>query len=409
MLRKLRFKLSIYFAALVLILYEIGVFGALAVFKYNLDRSMDLLLADLLSEIRPSVQIVASAPSLQNWADTARHEHSPILATAQVFDNKGNLAQSFGPPGIANLVSGQSRSKDGKHVRSMFQPIIHNNKQHGYLQVQVSTVQVEKNMNEMLLATVFVLPFLALGVALAGFSFSGIALRPLERVLILWRRFIADAGHELKTPVSVIQAGMETLRHVHKEHGLSELELDLVLHASQRMKVLINDLLTLAKVEEPGQIYQLETFCLNLLLDSVLEELRNQAGEKKIELSVEAEPEIFIKARKELLHQLLSNLVSNAICYSNPAGKVKINLSRTNKQVIIQVQDNGIGISASDQAHIFERFYRVEASRSRDAGGAGLGLSIVKAVVEAHKGSISVSSKSGEGSCFTVLLPQADA
>lgn len=410
MVKRLRLKLAVYFALFVLILYELGVLGSVGIFQWGLSRSMDILLQDLLAETRPSVEITNEIPSLSNWAGAAQREHSPVLAIVQIYDPERRLIQHFGPPGIQKLGSGHFFSKDKSiSVRSLYQPIIHQGKSYGFLQIQVSTASDDKIFNDMLLATFLVVPFLALGVVVAGYQFAGIALRPVEETLDLFKRFVADAGHELKTPISVIEAATETLSAVQNKKKIEksdlEFELETISKANRRMKELTSDLLFLARVEDQAIVFRRREIEMSELIEEVLDQFRPLAKSKNLELAAQTDTQVKVVGEPESIHQLISNLISNAIRYSDQ-GKILVRLSESDTCAVIEVSDTGIGISDEDKDNIFHRFHRSEESRTREAGGAGLGLSIVKAVVEAHKGSISVDSELGQGSTFTVRLPK---
>lgn len=410
MVKRLRLKLAVYFALFVLILYELGVLGSVGIFQWGLSRSMDILLQDLLAETRPSVEIINEIPSLTSWARAAKREHSPVLAIVQIYDTNRKLIQNFGPLGVKRLASGHISSGDKTiSVRSLYQPIIHQGKTYGFLQIQVSTASDDKIFNDMLLATFLVMPFLALGVVVAGYQFAGIALKPVEETLSLFKRFVADAGHELKTPISVIEAATETLSVVEDNQPITksdlEFELQTISKANKRMKELTSDLLFLAKVEDQAIIFRRREIIMSELIEEVVDQFKPLARSKNLKIELDVDLPVIIEGEPESVHQAISNLLSNAVRYTDH-GKISVRLMETDVFAVVEVSDTGIGISDSDKDNIFHRFHRSEESRSREAGGAGLGLSIVKAVVEAHKGSVSVDSQLGQGSTFTVRFPK---
>ncbi len=410
MVKRLRLKLAVYFALFVLILYELGVLGSVGIFQWGLSRSMDILLQDLLAETRPSVEITNDIPSLASWARAAKREHSPVLAIVQIYDQNRKLIQNFGPAGVKRLASGHIFNKDKTiSVRSLYQPIIHQGKAYGFLQIQVSTASDDKIFNDMLLATFLVMPFLALGVVVAGYQFAGIALKPVEETLSLFKRFVADAGHELKTPISVIEAATETLSAVEGSDPIAkadlEFELNIISKANKRMKELTSDLLFLAKVEDQAIIFRRREIIMAELIEEVVDQFRPLARSKNLIIELDATSSVIIEGESESVHQAISNLLSNAVRYTDQ-GKISVRLSESEIHAIVEVSDTGIGVSEADKDNIFHRFHRSEESRSREAGGAGLGLSIVKAVLEAHKGSVSVESELGAGSTFIVRFPK---
>lgn len=226
----------------------------------------------------------------------------------------------------------------------------------------------------------------------------------LQKLENLRREFVANVSHELKTPITSIKGFAETLIEGAKNDEQSlEMFLNIILKESNRIESLVMDLLDLSHIEQQNEI---ETSYMNLseLAYITIDNLQTQATNKNIEIKSEIEKDVIIEAHENKVAQVITNLLSNAINYSLEDSKVIVRVYREGKKVNLEIQDFGIGISAKDQKHIFERFYRVDKARSRDSGGTGLGLSITKHIVEAHNGRISVSSKPGEGSTFKVTF-----
>ncbi|MEJ7173144.1 ATP-binding protein [Staphylococcus caprae] len=226
----------------------------------------------------------------------------------------------------------------------------------------------------------------------------------LQKLENLRREFVANVSHELKTPITSIKGFAETLIEGAKNDEQSlEMFLNIILKESNRIESLVMDLLDLSHIEQQNEI---ETSYMNLseLAYNTIDNLQTQATNKNIEIKSEIEKDVIIEAHENKVAQVITNLLSNAINYSLEDSKVIVRVYREGKKVNLEIQDFGIGISAKDQKHIFERFYRVDKARSRDSGGTGLGLSITKHIVEAHNGRINVSSKPGEGSTFKVTF-----
>ncbi len=218
--------------------------------------------------------------------------------------------------------------------------------------------------------------------------------------------FVANASHELRTPLSVIKGYIETL-----EDGLvAESEKKQVFHTLsdnvRRMGNLIDDLLHLSKLESPEFTLKPEKLLILEVVQAVLSALKPQAESKKQKLSVEIPDELPLLGDRQELEVALKNLLENAIHYTGAGGTISVRAARRNGAVGITVADTGIGIPSQDLARIFERFYRVDRSRSREEGGTGLGLSIVKHIAEAHGGRVEVQSEVGRGSKFTLIIPQ---
>ena len=236
-------------------------------------------------------------------------------------------------------------------------------------------------------------------------TFDGMLGR-LESAFESQKQFIQDASHELRTPIAIAQTNIEVLEMDNKatikdyERLMNIMKMNL-----ERMSTLSEKLLLLSESEQGKANWS--TVDLAPLLTELTTEFKTKAGETSINLepvSIETDALVFGDAFR--LKQALVNLVDNAIKYNRPGGKVKISVRANDSQVVVEIKDNGIGISQADQQRIFERFYRVDKSRSRAQGGSGLGLAIVKKIVEEHGGKVSVESTLGEGSTFRITLPQ---
>ncbi len=227
----------------------------------------------------------------------------------------------------------------------------------------------------------------------------------LEHAFHQQRRFVADASHELRTPVSVIRS----ITDVALAHPSTVQESVLVLQdinaESERLSMLITDLLALARADEGQVQIDKDAVDLDLLISDVLASMEVLATERGIALIPdELQPTVVVGDAARLI-QVIMSLVENALTYTNAGGRVTLSVKANETFGVLTVSDNGIGIAPSDQEHIFERFYRADPARSRIAGGSGLGLSIVDWVVRVHGGTVSVESQLGQGTTFTVLLP----
>jgi signal transduction histidine kinase len=180
---------------------------------------------------------------------------------------------------------------------------------------------------------------------------------------------------------------------------------------NSRLSQLVADLLLLSRTDGTAAPTPALPCCLNDLLSDLQEELAPLAQSAGVELGLDIPnvSQVYVLGNEEQLYRLIANLMNNGIQYTPSGGQVTVHLQQTHFSVIVQVKDTGIGIPAFAQAHIFDRFYRVDAARSRHAGGAGLGLSIALAIAQVHGGSIQVQSQLGQGSSFTVTLPRFTA
>jgi len=244
-------------------------------------------------------------------------------------------------------------------------------------------------------------------------------LERIERLFRTQQRFIADVSHELRTPLTVIRGNLDILRRVNstserssptKEGGnghhqpMLDESLAAIEQEADRMARLLNDLLLLAQADAGIQLHHelVEIDCV--LLDVYR---HGQALANGVQLQLTAEDRALVAGDPDRLKQLLLNLVDNAIKYTPAGGQVSLGLARRDGWVRIDIADTGIGIPADDLPHIFERFYRVEKARTRKYGGTGLGLSIARWIADVHGGYIDVESEVGQGTTFTVWLPEA--
>jgi two-component system phosphate regulon sensor histidine kinase PhoR len=224
------------------------------------------------------------------------------------------------------------------------------------------------------------------------------------------REFIGNISHELKTPIFNIQGYLLTLLDgAIDDEEINRRYLKRANKSVDRMINIIDDLETISALESDRMQVFAEKFDLNLLVKDVLELLEGPSRKKQVNLGVKKENEkpVMVMADRSKIEQVLINLIGNAIKYGNENGKVEVSFFDMDEHILTEISDNGVGIPSEDLPRIFERFYRVDKSRSRDAGGTGLGLSIVKHILEAHKQSINVRSSEVRGSTFSFTLKKA--
>lgn len=170
------------------------------------------------------------------------------------------------------------------------------------------------------------------------------------------------------------------------------------------MQQLIEDITMISKLEAHETEVEIQNVRVYPVIRRVVEDLNEEAKKNGVHIKMDCIPEM-IRMNENHLYEMMKNLIQNGIKYNKANGEVRVEVSRRNQWLKIQVKDTGIGISPEEQTRIFERFYRVDKGRARENGGTGLGLSIVKHIVDYHHGSIMVTSRLGEGSCFQILLP----
>jgi len=228
----------------------------------------------------------------------------------------------------------------------------------------------------------------------------------LKQMAKFRRQFLADVSHELKTPIFAAQGFVHTLLDGAIDD--KSIRMKFLKKAAKNLDgldALVQDLLTVSHMEAGDITMQFEPTNICDVVEEIFDQLEDRAAKKGIELNLKGEQEsTMVFADNQRIHQVFVNLISNAIKYSDENGEVTVILIPKNEKLEITVRDNGIGIPAEHLNRVFERFYRVDKSRSKAQGGTGLGLSIVKHIVEAHASEIKVVSNIGEGSSFSFEL-----
>lgn len=218
-------------------------------------------------------------------------------------------------------------------------------------------------------------------------------------------RFSADASHELRTPLTILQLELEGMVQTHALSASLEDQIGSALEETHRMSRIVESLLTISRLDAGEANLDRARLDLGDLTNSTAHEMNVLAQEKALSLRSSAVGTVYIEGDRTRLQQVVANLIDNAIKYTQEGGTVEVKVQREAGKAILEVSDNGVGIPTTAIPHVFERFYRVDKARSRASGGAGLGLSIVKAICTAHGGEISVRSEEGRGSRFRVELP----
>ena len=220
------------------------------------------------------------------------------------------------------------------------------------------------------------------------------------------QEFVSNVSHELKTPITSMKVLADSL--ISQENVPIELYKEFMTDIAEeieRENKIITDLLSLVKMDKTSANLNIENRNLNELIELILKRLRPIAKQRNIDVLYESAREVFAEIDEVKLTLAISNLVENAIKYNKEYGYVKVSLDADHQFATIMVEDNGIGIPQEAQEHIFERFYRVDKSHSREIGGTGLGLAIARNAILLHRGSIKIDSEEGQGTVFTVKIP----
>jgi two-component system phosphate regulon sensor histidine kinase PhoR len=308
-----------------------------------------------------------------------------VLSHAYPTDIGKHYLEVFRDPELNEII--QTTLKEKKGQRRGLSPLGRPGKT---FQVQSSLIQYPKNGGE--------------GVIVVFHDIT--ELKRLERIR---QDFVANVSHELRTPLTTIRGYVEALQDGNLEdRSQANQFLTIIERHTQRMEKIVSDLLLLSEIESPDRMLKKDPLPIAELISSVVDALRPMAESKQQTVQMEVASGLPpLRADSQKIHQVIINLLHNAICYTPEKGNIFIEAKAVEKGTEVSVSDNGIGIPPEDIPRIFERFYRVDKGRSRDLGGTGLGLSIVKHIVEAHGGRVSVESKPGHGSRFTFFLPQA--
>ncbi|MGD0552573.1 MAG: ATP-binding protein [Sedimentisphaerales bacterium] len=230
----------------------------------------------------------------------------------------------------------------------------------------------------------------------------------MQRLENIRRDFVANVSHELRTPITSIKGFVETLLDgAINEPEQAQRFLKIIAGHTDRLMAIIEDLLSLSRLEEDGQKRMIarEHLTVRPVLESAIELSGPKAGDKKIKIEIDCDDDLEALINPTLLEQAVLNLVDNAIKYSPADSTIQISARKDDKEATIAVKDSGCGIEESHLSRLFERFYVVDKARTRKLGGTGLGLAIVKHITNLHGGSVSVESSPGQGSTFTIHLP----
>ena len=231
----------------------------------------------------------------------------------------------------------------------------------------------------------------------------------LRRLENMRRDFVANVSHEIKTPLTAIKGFVETLQQgkVEKKQE-KERFLGIIQKHVDRLNAIIEDLLALSRIEQEHESKEIEFEPVKIadVLQAAIQLCRRKADEKNIRIDLDFGKDTTAIFDPTLIEQAVVNLLDNAVKFSDPGSTIHLKSYRHDDHMVISVQDHGIGIAQKHLPRLFERFYRIDKARSRDMGGTGLGLAIVKHIAQAHGGHVAVESKLGEGSRFSIYLPQ---
>ena len=330
------------------------------------------------------------------------------------FDPEGNLqwttfAKSHNIPLHVNPKGETVIPTDGLTLRQITERITANSQLLGYLRVSHPWFEVSKPSRQLIIDLALGSTVALAAVAFIGWLLSGLAIAPVLTSYQQLKQFTADASHELRNPIAVIQTNVQVAL-TDPDEQFQRSQLEVIERLTRRLGRLVDDLLFLARQESGLIPMQREDVDLSGLLQQVFEEQQAIAQNKHLTLHYTPSPIPHpLQGDPDQLIRLFTNLIANAIQYT-PKGSIDIALTTTAQQNTITITDTGIGIPKDDLTHIFDRFYRVDAARSRKAGGSGLGLAIAKIITDNHQGQLILTSQSNpsephQGTTATVTLP----
>ncbi|MGC8857086.1 MAG: ATP-binding protein [Anaerolineae bacterium] len=369
--------------------------------------------------------------------------------TVRVLTPQGKALHQFGPYPNLPLTPTESfvtytEPLSETSLRIYTQPVYDNQQLVAIVQVAQSRADVQESLQTLLFTLLVSSPILALLAGGGGYFLAARALAPIDKMTATARKisaedlsarlevanredevgrlaqtfnemlarledsfrrerqFTSDASHELRTPLTAMQAILGMMRAKRRTPAEYEQAMDDLSEETDRLRTLVENLLRLARGEK--QAYHFETVNLSLLLQDVAESLRPLAEAKGLALRCDLPVNLQVWGDSDELIRLFVNLLDNAIQYTE-RGEVTLRAAQGEQAVVVTVADTGPGIAPEHLPHIFDRFYRVDTSRSRSQRGTGLGLAIAKEIVRAHRGEIEAQSKIGEGTVFTVRLP----
>ncbi len=405
MFKSFRWYLTLWFVGLSAIIYTLLSLVGGAYFYNSLSNTIDEELKIVASQIGHAIDVEGGKPTFREWLRVVETEPARSVMSMQLYDASGKLLEHYGPVGIPQLFSSTNAevTRGALTMRMRQSNLLRNGKLVGFLQLQLPVYKRNDVTHEFLLTMAVMAPFVLVAFGFCSYAVAGLAVKPIEELVETLTRFVADAGHELNTPTSVVQARAQSLERKLAKQGIVSEDISIINSSAERMGNIVQDLMLLTELDaKSGRKHSLIDW--PELAKSIVDEYRDRFETKGISFIFSSTENAKVLADSESLERILRNLLENAIKYTNE-GSVKVSFEQSGPEIRLIVEDTGIGIPESSLPEIFERFYRVDKSRTRASGGSGLGLSIIKAIVESLNGHVDVESRLGNGSKFTVSLP----
>jgi signal transduction histidine kinase len=326
-------------------------------------------------------------------------------AGKQLVGNAGTLVNAMPPqPGYQTWQRGQ--------IRAVTMPAYSHSDGKAHLQGYIRATQVTHEVEAVLSRLRWGLGFGGIAIlgltGLGGIWLTRQSLKLIEQSFQQLKQFTADAAHELRSPLAAVKTSIQVMQcYPERLHPQDLKKIDAIASTTDHTVKLVEDLLLLARMDEAAltETRQWAILSLTEILDDLLELFQSSAQEKGITLESKLLRDATVKGDGTQLSRLFRNLLENALQYTPAGGKVTLTMKRSDRNVIVSVEDTGIGIAPEHLPFIFDRLWRADKARSRREGGMGMGLSIVRAIAQRHHGEVTASSQVGVGSCFRVRLP----
>ncbi len=407
MFQKIQYRLLLSYLVVFTSILVVFAIAVRVVFVHSLKDHYRQKLADLARSA--SSDMFLTKGQLKVLSDFSVEELDSHDQALQWFDLQGNLVTTKGKNVLKLPFSSRQVRQietDNRRVQGTTLPVVSLNSDQliGYVRASQSPEDFDEALRklDLGLGTSIVTALVLSGIG--GILLTRQAMQPVEQSFQRLKQFTADASHELRGPLMAIKSNVAVALKYPEGMRISDAEkLKAIASATSQMTRLTEDLLLLARTEQaPSEEHK--PIDLERILDSLVQLYAPQAQEKQIKLKAYLTSNLYMLGEPVRLNRLFSNLIENALKYTPKGGTVEIETSREGHSLRISVRDTGIGIAPESLKHIFDRFWRADKSRSYRSGGSGLGLAIAQAIAQSHGGSITVTSKVGSGSCFTVRL-----
>ncbi len=405
MFEKIRYQLTVAYISVLTVILTIFTLSVRYTFARSLNQQLNVRLEDLAK---------AAAFNMDKEDGELDVDDDEILVgaeqTIEWFDLEGELLFLQGKYDLEfplDLEQSLQNYNLPVPLRSFTRPVKNLEDQGeiiGYVRVSESLTELQNTLRRLdygLGSGVGVVIALLLS-TIGGIWLTRKAMQPIESSFERLRQFTADASHELRSPLMAIKTNADVA--LKYPQGIRETDVEKfesISSASNQMTRLTENLLLLARTDKVSQIEQ-KPINLSSLLADLMQLYQSQAEEKNLLWQADIAQDLYLLGDEGLLRQVFSNLLQNALHYTNAGDSVTLSASRTSSKLLIKVEDTGIGIAAEHLDRIFERFWRVDKSRSYQTGKSGLGLAITREIVRQHNGEITVASQLGVGSCFMV-------